>query len=51
MRAGSARLLITLADGIKLFFKEGVAPTNTDRPVYVLAPVLAILSRRSWRSR
>ena len=43
MRAGPRGVLITLADGIKLFFKEGISPTNADRPVYVLAPVLAMI--------
>ena len=43
MRAGPRGILITLADGIKLFFKEGITPTNADRPVYAIAPVLAIL--------
>jgi NADH-quinone oxidoreductase subunit H len=42
MRAGPRGLLITLADGIKLFFKEGILPTNADRPVYLIAPVLAM---------
>ena len=42
MRAGPRGILITLADGIKLFFKEGITPTNADRPVYAIAPVLAI---------
>jgi len=43
MRAGPHGVLITLADGIKLFFKEGVTPTLADRPVYLLAPVIAML--------
>ena len=42
MRAGPRGILITLADGIKLFFKEGIDPTNADRGVYLLAPVLAM---------
>ena len=42
MRAGPRGILVTLADGIKLFFKEGIVPTNADRPVYLLAPVLAM---------
>jgi NADH-quinone oxidoreductase subunit H len=42
-RAGPFGLLITLADGIKLFFKEGVRPSAVDRPVYVLAPVLSLV--------
>ena len=42
LRAGPAGVLVTLADGIKLFFKEGIVPTNADRPVYLLAPALAM---------
>ncbi|HEX6130389.1 MAG TPA: NADH-quinone oxidoreductase subunit NuoH [Actinomycetota bacterium] len=42
LRAGPRGVLVTLADGIKLFFKEGIMPTNADRPVYVLAPFLAM---------
>ncbi|MGZ6544626.1 MAG: NADH-quinone oxidoreductase subunit NuoH [Actinomycetota bacterium] len=43
MRAGPRGILITLADGMKLFFKEGITPTNADRPVFAIAPVLAIV--------
>ncbi len=43
MRAGPRGALITLADGIKLFFKEGIVPTMADRPVYLLAPVVSML--------
>jgi NADH-quinone oxidoreductase subunit H len=42
MRAGPRGILVTLADGIKLFFKEGIVPANADRRVYLLAPVLAM---------
>jgi NADH-quinone oxidoreductase subunit H len=42
MRAGPRGILVTLADGIKLFFKEGITPTLVDRPVYAIAPVLAM---------
>src|SRR4029453_13018017 len=42
MRAGPRGILVTLADGIKLFFKEGILPTNADKPIYLLAPVLAM---------
>ena len=42
MRAGPRGVLITLADGIKLFFKEGIVPTAADRRIYLLAPVLAM---------
>jgi NADH-quinone oxidoreductase subunit H len=43
MRAGPRGVLVTLADGIKLFFKEGITPTLVDRPVYTIAPVIALL--------
>ena len=43
MRAGPRGILITLADGIKLFFKEGITPTNADRPVYLIAPIIAMM--------
>ena len=42
MRAGPRGVLITLADGIKLFFKEGINPTNADLPVYLIAPIFAM---------
>jgi NADH-quinone oxidoreductase subunit H len=42
-RAGPFGILVTLADGIKLFFKEGITPTNAERPVYLIAPILAML--------
>jgi NADH-quinone oxidoreductase subunit H len=40
-RAGPFGILITLADGIKLFFKEDLLPTNADRRIFRLAPALA----------
>jgi NADH-quinone oxidoreductase subunit H len=42
-RAGPFGLLVTLADGIKLFFKEGITPTQADRPIYLLAPVASLI--------
>lgn len=42
-RAGPWGILITLADGIKLFFKEGITPALADRPVYLVAPVISML--------
>jgi NADH-quinone oxidoreductase subunit H len=42
MRAGPRGMLITLADGIKLFFKEGITPTDADKHVYLIAPILAM---------
>lgn len=43
MRAGPRGILVTLADGVKLFFKEGITPTNADRWVYLAAPLLAMV--------
>jgi len=42
-RAGPAGVLITLADGVKLFFKEGIMPVTADRPVYLVAPLAAMI--------
>ena len=42
-RAGPFGILVSLADGIKLFFKEGITPTQVDRPVYAIAPVVSLL--------
>ncbi|MGH9183745.1 MAG: NADH-quinone oxidoreductase subunit NuoH [Acidimicrobiales bacterium] len=41
-RAGRWGLLQTLADGIKLIFKEDLSPDRADRPVYRLAPYLSV---------
>ncbi len=43
LRAGPRGVLITLADGMKLFFKESFVPTLADRPVYLIAPILAVV--------
>jgi NADH-quinone oxidoreductase subunit H len=42
-RAGPFGAFQTLADGIKLFFKEQSTPTSADRAVFRLAPYLAIM--------
>jgi NADH-quinone oxidoreductase subunit H len=42
-RAGPYGVLQTLADGVKLFFKEQSIPESADRPVFRLAPYLSIL--------
>jgi NADH-quinone oxidoreductase subunit H len=41
--AGPWGILQTLADGIKLFFKEDLLPTRADRVVFRLAPYLSII--------
>jgi NADH-quinone oxidoreductase subunit H len=40
-RVGPFGLLQSLADGLKLAFKEDIMPALADRPVYFLAPVLS----------
>ena len=40
-RAGPHGILQSLADGVKVFFKEDLLPTEADRRVYRLAPYLA----------
>jgi NADH-quinone oxidoreductase subunit H len=42
-RAGPFGLLQTLADGIKLFFKEQSIPNSADRRIFFLAPYLSLL--------
>ena len=42
-KAGPFGLLQTLADGIKLFFKEDLIPRRSDRFVFALAPFLALV--------
>jgi NADH-quinone oxidoreductase subunit H len=42
-RAGPFGLLITLADGAKLFFKEGITPATADLGVYLIAPLAAVI--------
>jgi NADH-quinone oxidoreductase subunit H len=41
--AGPFGLLQSLADGVKLIFKEGLTPTNADRAVFRVAPYLAVV--------
>ena len=41
--AGKFGILQTLADGIKLFFKEQSIPDGADKPVFRLAPYLALI--------
>lgn len=42
-RVGPRGLLQTIADGVKLFFKEDIQPTAVDKTIYYLAPVLAMI--------
>ena len=43
-RVGPAGLLQPLADALKLFFKEDIAPAPADRPLYLLAPAVALFA-------
>jgi NADH-quinone oxidoreductase subunit H len=43
-RVGPFGLLQPAADGLKTIFKENIVPAGTDKVVYVLAPVLLIVS-------
>ena len=43
-RVGPFGLLQTIADGIKLFFKEDILPTQVDKAVYFLAPGIAVIT-------
>jgi NADH-quinone oxidoreductase subunit H len=41
--AGPFGILQTLADGVKLFFKEDLIPDKAERRVFILAPFLALV--------
>jgi NADH-quinone oxidoreductase subunit H len=41
-RVGFRGLLQPVADGIKLFFKEDIIPTNVDKTLYIMAPAIAL---------
>jgi NADH-quinone oxidoreductase subunit H len=47
MRVGPHGLLQPIADGIKLFFKEDIIPAEADKPVFYMAPVIALLAAMS----
>ncbi len=43
-RAGPFGLLQPLADGAKMILKEDVIPSYVDKPLYILAPAIAIIA-------
>lgn len=43
-RVGPLGLLQPLADGLKLLFKEQVVPSHVDKTLYLLAPMLAVIT-------
>jgi NADH-quinone oxidoreductase subunit H len=44
MRVGYHGLLQPIADGLKAFFKEDIIPSGADRPVFVVAPLIAMFA-------
>ncbi len=47
MRVGPHGILQPIADGIKLFFKEDIIPASADKPIFYIAPVIALFSALS----
>jgi NADH-quinone oxidoreductase subunit H len=43
-RVGPFGLLQTIADGIKLFMKEDIIPSQADKVVFILAPALTVIT-------
>jgi NADH-quinone oxidoreductase subunit H len=43
-RVGPFGLLQTIADGIKLFFKEDVVPAQADKVIFFLAPAISVVT-------
>lgn len=42
-RVGPLGMLQSLADGVKIALKEGLIPRGVDKPIYLLAPVIAVI--------
>ncbi len=43
-RLGPFGLLQSLADGIKLALKEGLIPAGVDKPIYLMAPAISVIT-------
>ena len=43
-RLGPFGLLQSLADGIKLALKEGIVPAGVDKPIYLMAPAISVIT-------
>lgn len=43
-RVGPRGYLQSLVDGIKLALKEGITPVDVDHPIYVLAPIISVIT-------
>ena len=42
-RVGPFGILQSLADGVKIALKEGLIPKGVDKPIFMLAPVIAVI--------
>ncbi|WP_295651353.1 NADH-quinone oxidoreductase subunit NuoH, partial [uncultured Dietzia sp.] len=42
-RVGPFGILQSLADGVKIALKEGLIPKGVDKPIFLLAPVIAVI--------
>ncbi|WP_459546757.1 NADH-quinone oxidoreductase subunit NuoH [Nocardia sp. X0981] len=43
-RVGPKGLLQSAADGVKMAFKEDIVPAIVDKPIFVLAPIISVIS-------
>jgi NADH-quinone oxidoreductase subunit H len=44
MRVGPHGILQPIADGIKLFFKEDIIPSDADKPIFYIAPLVCVIA-------
>lgn len=42
-RVGPRGSLQSIADGVKMLFKEDIIPAMVDKPIYILAPIVALI--------
>ena len=42
-RVGPHGTLQSIADGVKMLFKEDIIPTIVDKPIFILAPVVSLI--------
>ncbi len=44
MRVGPHGILQPIADFVKLFFKEDIIPSHSDKPIFFIAPVIGVIA-------